>query len=299
MLAVLGLQLWGLRMTDFAAELKSLINKGGDLPALPDTILELRAALDDERVGDMQIADIIGRDPVITGKLLRVANSVAYSRGVEVNSVLNAVQRVGMREVRVICVVLAVVDAFPGTKNSLDLKQFWDHSAAVGRVAQLLCRKIQLQGAAGTDDVYVGGLLHDVGILLMSQFFPDQFGEIQALRAETGVPLWKAEKQVIGMCHGQVGGLLTERWSLPASISTCISGHHVPEEVPAEYVHACQVLRASESLCTSLGAGVDAEGEADDDAFNALSALDMPDAQMEAVLGEIEEVGVSMRGIFA
>lgn len=286
-------------MTEFAVELKKLIDKGKDLPALPDTIIELRNALDDDMVGDMQIADIISRDPVITGKLLRVANSVAFSRGVEVPSVLNAVQRVGLREVRVICVVLAVVDAFPGTKNALDLKQFWDHSAAVGRVAQLLCRKVQLQGAAGADDVYVGGLLHDVGILLMSQFFPDQFEEILALRSETSVPLWQAEKQVIGMCHGQVGSLLTERWSLPKGISTCISGHHVPEEAPDDYVHACQILRASEALCTSLGAGVDAEGEADEDAFNALSALDMPDDQIESVLGEIEEVGVSMRGIFA
>jgi len=236
---------------------------------------------------------------VITGKLLRVANSVAYSRGVEVTSVLNAVQRVGLREVRVICVVLAVVDALPGSEGSLDLKQFWDHSAAVGRVAQLLCRKLQLQGAAGADDVYVGGLLHDVGILLMSQFFPDQFQEILTVRSEKGVPLWQAEKKVIGMCHGQVGSMLTARWALPEGINICISGHHVPEEAPPEYEHACRILRASEALCTSLGVRVDAEGEADDDAFNALSALDMPDDQIESVLGEIEEVGVSVRGLFA
>ena len=289
----------GFSMTDFVADLNTLIDKGEDLPTLPNTILELRTALDDDMSGDRKIADIIGRDPVITGKLLRVANSVAYSRGVEVTSVLNAVQRVGRREVRVICVVLAVVNAFPGTKNSLDLKQFWDHSAAVGRVAQLLCRKLQLQGAAGADDVYVGGLLHDVGILLMSQFFPDQLKEILVVRAETGGPLWRAEKQVIGMCHGQVGSLLTARWSLPESINICISGHHVPEEAPAEYEHACRILRASEALCTSMGAGVDVEGDADDDAFNALSALEMPDDQIESVLGDIEEVGVSVRGLFA
>lgn len=285
-------------MTDFLAELKALIAKGDDLPTLPDTILELRSALESDSSGDNIIADIISRDPVITGKLLRVANSVAYSRGVEVTSVLNAIQRVGLREVRAICVVLAVVDAFADTNGSLDLRQFWDHSAAVGRVAQLLSRKLQLNTAVGTDDIYVSGLLHDVGILLLSQFFPDRFKEMQAVRAESCVPLWEAEKQVIGVCHGQVGGILTARWSLPESINTCISGHHDPEVVPEEYADSCRVLRTSEALCTSLGCGVDAEGDADDDTFTALSALGMSDDQIDSTLSDIEEVGLSVRGIF-
>lgn len=283
----------------FLDDLNGLLEKGDDLPTLPDTILELRAALADERSGDSRIADIIEQDPIITGKLLRVANSAAYNRGSEVSSVLNAVQRVGQREVRAICVVLAVVDAFGGANGALDLRKFWDHSAAVGWVAQRLCRKIDLQGAAGADDVYVSGLLHDVGLLLMSQFFSDRLKEIVDVRAEAEMPLWEAEKQVIGIDHGAIGGLLTKRWSLPNSITICVSGHHNPASAPEDHQFACRVLSASEALCTSLGAGVDVEGSADDDPFTALSSLDMSGDQIESVLGEIEEVGLSVRGIFA
>ena len=283
----------------FSDDLNALIEKGQDLPTLPDTILELRTALDDEMCGDTRIAEIIANDPVITGKLLRVANSAAYSRGIEITSVLNAVQRVGMREVRAICVVLAVVEAFGGKKGPLDLRQFWDHSAAVGKIAQLLCRRVTLDGAAEPDDVYVSGLLHDVGILLMSQFFPDQFEAVNALRAESDVPLWQAEDQVLGLDHGDVASRLVTRWSLPDSISLCVYGHHKPEAVPDEYQPACRILSASEALCTSLGAGVDVEGQADNDPFTALSELDMAPEEIESVLEEIEEVGVSVRGIFA
>jgi HD-like signal output (HDOD) protein len=283
----------------FSDELNELLQQGKDLPTLPDTILELRTALDDDMVSDRRIADIIGRDPVITGKLLRVANSVMYSRGMEVTSVLNAVQRVGLREVRAICVVLAVIEAFKGAEGAFNLRQFWDHSAAVGRVGQMLCRRVGLNGGVEADDVYVAGLLHDVGILLMSQFFPDLLADILAALSDSETPLWTIEQRVLGMTHGEIGGRLIERWSLPASISICVSAHHAPENAPEDHRQACQILHASETLCTSLGADVSAEGIADDDPFSALSNLELPADQIESVLGEIEEVGLSVRGILS
>ena len=183
----------------FSDDLKDLLRRGTDLPTLPDVVIELRKALDDEMTGDARIADIIERDPAVTSKLLRVANSVAYSRGVEVGSVLAAVQRVGQREVRGICVVLAVVQSFSDQKSMLDHKALWDHSAAVGRVAQMLARKLGLSGDVGLDDVYVAGLLHDVGILLMDQFFHEGLAAVIAKRETGGSPLWSSELEILGM----------------------------------------------------------------------------------------------------
>ena len=81
--------------------------------------------------------------------------------------------------------------------------------------------------------------------------------------------------------------MLTTRWALPQSINICVAGHRDPGAAPEEYQPACRLLRTSEGLCTSLGAGVDAEGRADDDPYTALSEIDMPDEQIEAVLSEI------------
>jgi HD-like signal output (HDOD) protein len=187
----------------FTEELDSLLKKGKDLPTLPDIVLELRAALDDDMTSDRTIADIINRDPVITGKLLRLANSAVYSRGAEVSSVLGAVQRVGLLDVRGICVVLSVVDSFSNHDSGLDVQQFWDHSAAVGRVAQLLCRRVGLSGAVSPADRYVAGLLHDVGILLLDQFFPDQLKQNLGARSESDSPLWQVERRMIQMDHGK------------------------------------------------------------------------------------------------
>jgi HD-like signal output (HDOD) protein len=94
-----------------------------------------------------------------------------------------------------------------------------------------------------------------------------------------------------------VGGLLLARWSLPETISNCVTGHHDPDVVAEEYVGACRLVRAAEALCTSLGAGLKADGPADVDPFSILAELGMPDSKIEALLSEIEEVGVSVRGI--
>jgi HD-like signal output (HDOD) protein len=281
----------------FADRLSILLDSEKDLPTLPDLVLELRAALDADTSGDRKIADIIGRDPVITAKLLRVANSAAYSRSGGVTSVLGAVQRVGLREIRAICVVLAVVESFAKRPGRLDLQQFWDHSAAVGRVAQILCRRIPLRGDVGWDDVYVAGLLHDVGLLLLDQFFPEEFQQTTEAQAASALPLWQVEREILGMDHGKIGGKLIARWSLPSTIVGCISGHHEPRDAPQQCVPACCVVRASENLCTSLGVGAGIEGPSDQDTFSSLSDLGLQTDQIEAILSEIEEVGVSIRGI--
>jgi HD-like signal output (HDOD) protein len=283
----------------FAKELDELLRTGRELPTLPDVVLELRTALDDDEMADSDIAAIIEKDPVITGRLLRLANSTHYRRGSEVTTVLGAIQRVGLREVRAICVVLAVVDAFSRVKGDLDLRHFWDHSAAVGRVAQLINTKLPRDEGVGADDVYVAGLLHDVGILLLDQFFQERFRMNLHARIASDWPLWKVEQERMGMDHAEVGSLLVKQWALPEAMSQCIAGHHQPERAPEEYQRSCRVILAAETLCTSLGADAGVEGPSQYDAFSVLQDLGMPDAEIDAFLTDIESVGISVRGAFA
>ena len=287
----------GIVTLSFIIELQKLIQEGRDLPTLPDVVLELRSALDDENIGERTVADIVGRDPVITGKLLRVANSVAYSGGFDVTTVNDAVRRVGLREVRGICVVLSVVDAFAGSKGGLDLNEFWDHSAAVGRVAKILCRHVNLGNATGPEDIYVAALLHDVGLLVLDQFFPDRLAENLHNRSQSNAPLWKVEQDSMGINHGGVGALIIEQWALPDSIRRCVANHHTPELTEQDFKPGSQLVRAAEALCTHYGAGVNVEGPADDEPYDALLELGLTDRAIESVLSEIEEAGVSMGGV--
>ena len=273
-------------MALFFEELTTMLLKGEDLPTLPDVVFQLHRALDDDLVGDTQIADIVDRDPAIASRLLRIANSALLSCGVEVTTVLNAVKRLGIRQIRSICLVVAVVKSFRYSESAFDHRHFWEHSAAVGRVAQTLGRHITNKGLVNHDDLYVAGLLHDVGLLMLDQFFPHHFKEILEVRALSGDPLWKCEDLVIGMDHGEVGGLLLGRWSLPQSTVKCVSAHHSSKIFDDDYHTACAVVRAAEVICSCHGVELKFEESTEEEVCIALEPLGLSEPDVESVLDE-------------
>jgi HD-like signal output (HDOD) protein len=123
-------------VTTFIEGLQRLLKTGDQLPTLPTVVFQLHAALDDENVTTSQVAAIIERDVALTARLLRAANSAAFARGPgQVTTVSAAIQRLGLSQVRSLCLVLAVVQAF-GRGRGLDHEALWAHSAAVGLVAR-------------------------------------------------------------------------------------------------------------------------------------------------------------------
>lgn len=277
-------------MAVFIEELTYILLKGEDLPTLPDVVLQLHGALDDDLVGDIQIADIVDRDPAIAARLLRIANSALLSRGDEVVTVLNAVKRLGVRQIRSVCLVVAVVKSFQYQEGAFDHRRFWEHCAAVGRIARTLGRCIGIKEPVNPDDLYIAGLLHDVGLLLLDQFFTDHLKEIIEVRDLSGDPLWKCEDLVIGMDHGEVGGLLLGRWSLPQSTVKCVSAHHRSDTVDDDYQTACAVVQAAETICNCHGVGLEFEESTEEDVVAALEPLALSEAVVESVLEEADQL---------
>ena len=116
----------------FIPQLTEFLQQGKDLPTLPEIVLELHAALDDELSSDGQITGIIEADPALASRLLRVANSAFFNRGDRIGTVLAAIQRLGVNRVRSICIVLDIVKWSSARNGALNHREFWAHSAAVG-----------------------------------------------------------------------------------------------------------------------------------------------------------------------
>lgn len=279
----------------FIQDLKTLLEHGDDLPTLPDVVLELQAAFNDEMIGDVELAAIIERDPALTARMLRVANSAMFRRGDPVASVSVAVQRMGIRQVRATCLVLGVVKSFEGAAGGLDHQQFWNHSAAVGLAAQRLWRLVPGVPSSDADQLYVAGLLHDVGLLVLDQFFPDRLREVNEHHELSGEPRPACERIVLGMDHGAVGSLLLGRWSLPESIVAAVADHHQPAEAPEAHAAAACVVAAAEQVCAGLG--WDLEGERDEPAvMTALTALGLESGTIEQFETEIEQIASNATG---
>ncbi len=271
--------------------MRDLLARGENLPTLPTVVFQLHNVLDNEHAGSADVAAIIERDPSLTARLLRAANSAAFARaGERIGSVSSAVARLGVNQVRAICIALAVVKAFNRKAGGLDHQAFWTHSAAVGMTARRLWDLFGEDPNVSADDIYVAGLLHDTGLLVLEQHFPREFMEAFAARAESGGRLWQAEEEHLGMDHGAVGGLLLGRWSLPAFIAEAVTNHHHPHQAEDQYQPVCRVVQAAEVLCTEFGAGLPDEGPADCSAADVLGELGADDATIEAMQAEIPRV---------
>jgi HD-like signal output (HDOD) protein len=136
----------------------------------------------------------------------------------------------------------------------------------------------------------VAGLLHDVGLLVIDQFFPDEFDRLAALRQEIELPLWQHEEDLLGMDHGDVGGLLLGSWSLPPAVVDAVTYHHRPHEAPEQHRGVCQTVHAAEVLCTELGRGLSDEQPMGAESSTALAALGVVPDRFPALREDAERI---------
>lgn len=281
--------------------MRDLLAKGENLPTLPTVVFQLHRVLDDERAGASEVAGIIERDPALTARLLRAANSAAFARpgNDRIGSVSAAVARLGVNQVRAVCIVLAVVKAFHTRAGGLDHQEFWIHSAAVGMMARRLWERHGSDPSISADDIYVAGLLHDAGLLVIEQHFPGEFTEVLTSRATLNSRLWQVEEDHLGMDHGAVGGLLLGRWSLPAFISEAVTNHHHPHQAEEQFQTVCRIVQAAEVLCTEGGAGLPEEGPADCSGSDVLGELGVSEEMADLLMKDVPTIAERARSFMA
>ncbi|MBZ2209503.1 HDOD domain-containing protein [Massilia soli] len=196
-----------------------------DLPALPTIVLELMSSFDDPDVDIGRLADAISHDQALTARTLRVANSSFYGLSAKVKTINQAIMMLGFDTVRTLVAAGAIVNVLPaGTGTQRELSQFWRHSMATAVCARNVARRTRLN----PEQAFLGGLLHDIGRLVLATRFPRQYGAALAWRDEHDAWQVDAEQQVLGMTHQQVGLMLAEAWRFPPQLLRAIGFHHAP-----------------------------------------------------------------------
>lgn len=213
------------------AELQQVVGRISNLPTPPMVLQQINKVINDPNTSAYDIASILGEDPAMSVKVLKLSNSAFYSLANEVTSVKRAVVVLGINAVRSIVLSTAVVDMFKnGEKNIQFHNQFWRHSLATASCARMLAHKIPGGNAAGVEHAFSVGLLHDIGKLVMNCYLPDDFEAKEQLAKERQLSSHLAEAEAIGYTHAELGGLLARNWKLPPVICSAIDYHHCPKE---------------------------------------------------------------------
>ena len=220
------------------------------MPTLPIIYTKLSNILASPDVTVLMISNIIAEDNVIAGKVLRLANSSFYGFSRKIGSLQHAVVILGLNEIRNLVLTTSVIDAFKDLKsdNAFQIQKFWEHSLACATASRVLAEAARL---TNPEEVFAGGLLHDIGKLIYAFFFPEEFERIVAEVEDHQLPLIEAEEKILGLSHAKIGTELAAKWHLPPPIVEMIQ-HHQPEDT-TKYKKEVMAVDIGNSLSIALG----------------------------------------------
>lgn len=219
------------------------------LASFPDIYFKIRQVLDSPTSTSSQVADVISKDTSLTAKLLKLVNSPFYGLPHRIDSISRAIMVLGGQEVSTLALGISAINAFKDIPPELiNMRTFWEHSVAVGVFARLLGAAA---GQNGMERLFVSGILHDIGRLIMFKKLPHASVEAIYYAKANQTSLYEAENAVLGFAHPLVGGLLLRAWKFPEALVANVSCHHRPGACPGGIEPA--ILHVADTMAVALG----------------------------------------------
>ncbi len=201
---------------------RDIIEKS-DLLALPEAVVKVLELTSKDEIGIDKLSSVLGTDPALTGRLLKIANSPFYHLSQQVVSIQQAVMILGVTTVKCLILSAALFDPKKIRDNiGFDIKALYGNIVS----AASTCRKLAVAcDYPSPEDAFTCGLLHEIGLLFFLQHYPSEYLNVIGRAGNSG-SLIPEERLAFGISHPEVGQLIAEKWKLPEDISTAIGSHH-------------------------------------------------------------------------
>jgi len=271
-----------------------LFERVTELPFSPVVIKILELARE-ERAGAREIAKLIAQDQGFTARLLKIANSPYYGQARPVTTVAQAVPVLGFDTIFSLALALNTFTSnAPDDGAILTLRDLWEHAMSCACWARQIARRTHYPVP---EEVFVAGLLHDMGQALFYRYFKTEFLEAVMNAWSEKVSLLETERNVFGVDHQSAGAVVAQRWNLPPLLIQTIEYHHqphaLPEEVDARVHKTVAIVHVADVLAhgSPIGRGIEDNYYAVDDAVWAFLQLQEADCRelSECVMSEVEE----------
>ena len=206
---------------------KKIFNKLDSLEVIvspPSIIAEVLTLIDQESSSAAKLSTIILKDPNLTARILRIANSSYYGYRQEVTSVNQAIMIIGQNIIKCLLLSISIYNgiASKDASDSKDLERLWQHLLETAVAAKNAAQSVNY---SIVDEAYVAGLLHDFGKIFLLQYFPEECKEICRLSLNEEFYI-EAEREILKTDHQEIGKYIAEHWNLPHSLSDIIGNHH-------------------------------------------------------------------------
>ncbi|MCK4502918.1 MAG: HDOD domain-containing protein, partial [Desulfuromonadales bacterium] len=203
-----------------------LIKGDVDIVSLPAVYVHIVELLNSPGTSSHQLAKVISTDANLTVRLLRLVNSPFYGFSGKIDSVPRAVSLLGTKELATLALGITVIKQFQNVPaDLLNMDAFWRHSIRCGLFSRALASHI---GEKDVEKYFIGGLLHDIGRLVMLDRMPIQYSGAIARARQERLPMYRVEQECLQTDHSIIGKLLAEKWRLSPALIRMIGGHHSP-----------------------------------------------------------------------
>jgi len=247
------------------------------LPSLPIVVMEVMQLVENEKSSAMDFEEHISHDQAMAARILRIANSSFFAQTRKIKSIRDAIVVLGFRTLKSVVMAASTGEILnrPAEGYGYQAGGLWKHSIACAVGSRLLARKLGRSEAAA-EELFVQGLLHDIGKLLLNHFAEEKVGSFREAIQEQGMTLAEAETTIMGINHMKVGARIAERWNLPGEVQAVIEYHHNPRSA-GQHREAVALVHAVNYLCHEMKIGM------------------IPDSFVEShlVREEMEHVGIS------
>lgn len=198
------------------------LEQATELFVLPEAVTRLKACMDDQASSIDDIAEIIAFDPGLSTQILRVANSAMYRFPRKIETVTKALQVIGNRAAYDLAIAYGITHAFSGVDGSvIDLDKFWEQSVSCGLLAKYFAESRRMRES---ERLFVTGLLHQIGELVMVQLAPEQTKRCNAFNVR--VRPHELQSAILGFTYNELSSALIEQWGLPEGIYRPIQTLH-------------------------------------------------------------------------
>ncbi len=215
------------------SEKKRFIQQIKMLPTIPFIFHRIIECTEDPKSSASDLKETILNDQSISAKVLSLANSAFYGFPKKVTDITQAIVILGFDTVVDVAISVSILKIFSGKSGEeFNKEMFWLHSIAAAESSRLLSKKINYPKLELS---FILGLLHDIGKVIMSNFFPEEYDTAVFNCRAVNEHLYISERKIFNFDHTDAGGWLSEKWKLPDKIMKSIKFHHSIPKIPEEY----------------------------------------------------------------
>ncbi len=234
-----------------------IISSLDHITAIPASITKIQRMLGQKEIDFQELARLIEYDPNLTANVLRLSNSAYFGFKYEVNTVHQALIRIGTNKIYDIVIAAAVSPVMNKPLKGYDLPKgkLWEHSVGVALASEILSEELDI---SVPDYTFTAALLVDIGKIALGTFIEIDAKPIMRLAYEQQIPFDIAERRILGIDHAEVGAILLEKWHLPKEIINIERWHHQPDRTEedrmvVDIVHIADIL----TMIAGIGGGQD------------------------------------------